>query len=363
MKIPFFDYKRQLKILRLEIDQCIKNVLNSGKLILGDEVSKFENNFANFIGTKYAIGVNSGTDAIKIALKALGVKKDDEIITVANTAIPTISAIREVGAIPKFIDIKDNFTMDENKIEEKITKKTKIILPVHLHGQPCNMKKIVEIAKKYKIKVIEDCAQSHGAILENKIVGSFGNISCFSFYPTKNLGAYGDAGIILTSDKKLFNRCKMLRTYGIRDKYYSYIEGYNSRLDEIQAGILNVKINYLNKWNNNRRQIAKYYLSNIKNNKIKLPKIKYLENHVFHLFVIRTSQRKKLTEYLLKHNIGYGIHYEFPIHLQTAYNFLNYKKGSLPITEKFSKQIISLPIFPELTKKEVEYVTNVINKF
>ena len=363
MHIPFFNYKRQLKLLRPKINKIINKTLDSGQLILGSEVKKFEHNFSRFIGVKYGIGVNSGTDAIKIALIALDIKKGDEVITVANTAIPTISAIREIGAIPKFVDIKDNFTIDENKIERIITKKTKVILPVHLYGQPCNMSTIIKIAKKYNLKIIEDCAQAHGAQLKNKKIGSFGVISCFSFYPTKNLGAYGDAGIILTPNKKLFDKCKMLRMYGMTNRYYANIEGYNSRMDEIQAGVLNVKLKYLNKWNNNRRQIAKHYFNNIKNSKIILPEIKNLNDHAFHLFVIRTNQRKKFTEYLTEHNIGHGIHYQFPIHLQTAYKFLNYKKGSFPTTEKFSKQIISLPTFPELTKKEIQYVVDIINNY
>ncbi|MCK4386483.1 MAG: DegT/DnrJ/EryC1/StrS family aminotransferase [Candidatus Pacebacteria bacterium] len=363
MQIPFFDYKQQLKPLKPEINKVINSVLDSGQLILGNEVRKFENNFAKFINTKYGIGVNSGTDAIKIAMVALDIKNGDEVITVANTAIPTISAIREIGAMPKFVDIKNDFTIDENKIEKVITKKTRVILSVHLYGQPCNMSVIIKIAKKHNLKILEDCAQSHGAQLKNKKVGSFGDISCFSFYPTKNLGAYGDAGIILTSNKKLFDKCKMLRTYGMKNTYYSHIEGYNSRMDEIQAGILNIKLKHLKKWNNNRRQIAEYYLNNIKNSKIILPKIKDINNHIFHLFVVRTNQRKKFTKYLLKHKIRYGIHYQFPIHLQTAYKFLNYKKGNLPITEKFSKQIVSLPIFPELTKTEIQYIVNTINNF
>ncbi|MCK4744835.1 DegT/DnrJ/EryC1/StrS family aminotransferase [Candidatus Parcubacteria bacterium] len=363
MQIPFFDYKRQLKIIHPQIDQAIKKALNSGWLILGKEVENFESGFSKYIGTKYGIGVNSGTDAIKIALRAIDVKKNDEVITVANTAVPTISAIREAGAIPKFIDIKNDFTIDENKIEKTITKKTKVILAVHLFGTCCNMPVILNIAKKYKLKIIEDCAQAHGAKIKNRKAGNFSDISCFSFYPTKNLGAYGDAGIILTNNKNLADKCRSLRMYGMKKGYYSHLEGYNSRLDEMQAAILNVKLKYLDRWNKKRQKIADLYLTKIKNHKIKFPEIQNLQNNNFHLFVIRTDKRDGLIKYLNNKKIGYGIHYQYPIHLQTAYKFLGYTKGSLPITEKFANQILSLPIFPELTEKEIKYIIDKINKF
>jgi len=367
MQIPFFDYQRQYDgFFKKKVDIAIKRVFSSGELILGKEVEVFEDNFSSYIGTEFGIGVNSGTDAIKIAIDALNIKKGSEIITVANTAVPTASAIREAGATPKFVDIKKDFTIDEAKIEKKITKKTKALLPVHLYGQPCNIKVILKLAKKYKLKVIEDCAQAHGAKFNKKRVGSFGDISCFSFYPTKNLGAYGDGGIILSSDKNLAKKCKMLRMYGMEKKYYADFEGYNSRLDEIQAAILNVKLKYLDKWNKKRRQIAKFYLKNITNPHIilpKMPKISNITNHCFHLFVIRSNKRAKLIKHLLKYKIGFGIHYPYPIHLQKAYKFLNYKKGALPLTEKFARQILSLPIFPELTKREIRYIVDKLNSF
>jgi len=362
MQIPFFDYKRQLKKINPEINNAIKKILNSGNLILGKKVKKFESNFSKHIGAEYGIGVNSGTDAIKIALKSLGITSGDEVITVANTAVPTISAIRELDAMPKFVDIKEDFTIDENKIEQAITKKTKVILPVHLYGQGCNMPAILKIAKIHNLKIVEDCAQAHGTKINNKKAGVFGHISCFSFYPTKNLGAYGDAGIILTSNKKLAEKCRTLRTYGMKQGYHSHLEGYNSRLDEMQAAILNVKLKYLDKWVARRRQIAKYYLDNIKNTKIILPKTD-ARNNSFHLFVIKTNQRKKLIEHLTVNGIGFGIHYEIPIYLQKAYKFLKCEKGYLPVTEKFAKQIISLPIFPELIKKEINHIIKTLNNF
>ncbi len=312
---------------------------------------------------KFGIGVNSGTDAIRVALCALGIKIGDEVITVANTAVPTISAIRETGATPVFIDIKNDYTIDENLIKNAITKKTKAILPVHLYGKSCNMPAVIKIAKKYKLKIVEDCAQAHGAKFHGKNAGTFGDISCFSFYPTKNLGAYGDGGMILTGDLKLAEKCRLLRMYGIKNNYLAKIEGFNSRLDEMQAAILNVKLNCLDKWISRRQKIAGYYLENIKNNKISLPIVDDLNDHAFHLFVIRTAKRKKFLDYLTKNKIGFGIHYPHPIHLHPAYKFLGYAKGNLPITEKFSDEIVSLPIFPELNEKEIGHITNTINKF
>lgn len=363
MIVPFFDSTRQLKSIRKEINLAIKKVLDSGKFILGEEVEKFENKFSNYIGIKYGIGVNSGTDAIKIALRALGVKENDEIITVANTAVPTVSAIREAEGTPIFADTDEYFNIDPEDFERKITLKTKAVIVVHLYGQPADIDSIIKIAKKHKIKVVEDCAQSTGAEVKGKKVGSLSDISCFSFYPTKNLGACGDGGIILTNNEKLSLKCRQLRMYGMKKTYYSNIEGYNSRLDEIQAIILTTKINYIENWNNKRIALANYYLKNIKNESIELPQIRKDTKHVFHLFVIKTKNIEALKEYLKENGIGFGIHYEFPIHLQKGYEFLGYKKGDLPITEKISNEIISLPIFPELTKQEIDYIAEKINNF
>lgn len=363
MTIPFFDYLRQHKTIKNKIDTSIQRVLSSGTLILGNEVKQFEINFAKYIGSQYAIGVNSGTDAIKIALKALGIKPNDEVITVANTAVPTVSAIRECGAYPRFVDIKNDYTMNEAYIEKEITKKTRTIIAVHLYGHPCNMAYISSVARKHKLSVIEDCAQAHGASINGKKVGRFGDIGCFSFYPTKNLGAYGDAGMITTSDQKLAQKCMMLRKYGMDKEYYSKVEGYNSRLDEIQAAVLNVKLHYLDDWNFKRRQIATYYLNKIKNPNIILPIIDKINDHAFHLFVIRVRRRSTFIKYLKKYSIGYGIHYPYPIHVQKAYEFLGYKKEDLPLTYRFSKEIISLPIFPEITQKELLYIVNTLNRY
>jgi len=363
VNIPFFDYRRQLRTIDKEVNSAIKRVLHSGQLILGNEGKMFEDDFAKYIGSKYAIGVNSGTDAIKIALKAIDIKPHDEIITVANTAVPTISAIRECGAIPKFVDIKPDFNINENKIEQTITQKTKAILPVHLFGNPCNISVISKIAKKYQIKIIEDCAQAHGATYRGKKVGGFGDLGCFSFYPTKNLGAYGDAGMITTSNKQLAEKCFQLRMYGMKKRNYSIREGYNSRLDEIQAAILNVKLKYLDQWNDRRSQIAKFYLNKIKNPYIVLPATNDIKSHAFHLFVIRVKQREHFLKYLNENEIGYGIHYPYPIFMQKAYSFLNYKNSNLSFTCRFSKEIVSIPLFPELKNGEIKYIIEKLNKY
>jgi len=363
MKVPAFDYKRQLNTIRAEILKIYEEVLDSGMLILGPKVVLFEKNFSKYIGMKYGIGVNSGTDAIKIAFRSLGIKSGDEVITVANTAVPTISAIRELGCIPVFVDIKPDFLIDEKLIERYITKRTKAILPVHLYGKSCNMVEICKIAKNNNLFVIEDCAQADGGQLGRKMVGSFGDVSCFSFYPTKNLGAYGDGGIILVRNKKMYEQCRMLRKYGMKEKYYSFIEGYNSRLDEIQAGILNVKLQYLDIWNKKRREIADYYLKNINNKDIILPIISSLEESVFHQFVIRVKNRNKFLKHLKRSNIGFGIHYPYPIFRQKAYKFLKNDLSFLKNTIKFSKEIVSIPIFPELNKNEIEYIVKCLNEY
>ena len=363
LTVPFFNYTRQYNLLKKQIHREIGQVLNSGHLILDKQVKSLESNFSHYIGAAFGIGVNSGTDAIKIALRAIMVENGDEIITVANTAIPTVSAIRELGAIPSFVDVKDNFLMNENSISGAITDRTKAILPVHLYGQPCNMAAILAIARQNKLKVIEDCAQAHGASIDDKKVGTFGDMAIFSFYPTKNLGAFGDGGIIITSDEQLAEKCRQLRVYGTKNNYRAEIEGYNSRLDELQAAILNVKIKYLDEWNRRRRRIAEYYLKNIINEKIVLPEIDNLENHVFHQFIIKVKDRSHFIEYLSKNKIGHGIHYPYPVHLQPAYKFLKYKEGDLPNTETFAHEIISLPIFPELNDAEIDYIIRVINAY
>lgn len=343
--------------------QEIGGVLDSGKYILGEHGAKFETNFASYIGMPLGIAVNSGTDAIKIALRALNIGAGDEIITVSNTAVPTVSALREVGAIPVFVDIDQYNTIDVTKIEKAITPKTKAIIPVHLYGQACDIEAVMKIAKKHNLKVIEDCAQSVGATINNRMTGSFGDVSAWSFYPTKNLGAYGDGGMILMRDEAVRDRAKRLRMYGMEKTYSAEEEGWNSRMDEVQAAILNIKLELLPVWTARRQEIAARYLGEITNPKITLPQIRPQATNVFHLFVIKTAQRAALQEYLKSKAIGFGVHYPFPIHLQKAYAFLGGKKGDLPISEKNAEEVLSLPIFPELTDAEVSEIISAFNAF
>mgnify|MGYP001481089491 FL=1 len=355
--------KAQYQKYKKEINKSINRVLESGNYILGNEVKLFERDFSKYIGLKYSIAVNSGTDALHIALIACGIKHNDEVLTVSNTAVATASAIVLANAKPKFVDInKENYLIDYTKIEKSITKKTKAIIPVHLYGNTVDMDKILKIAKKYKLKIIEDCAQAHGAKFKNKKVGSFGDASCFSFYPTKNLGALGDGGMILTNNLKIYTSSKLMREYGWKDRYISSIKGWNSRLDEIQAAILRVKIKYLDKDNAKRIKIAKKYIEELANLPIVLPKIQKNSLHVFHLFVIRSKQRNKLRSYLSKKKIYTNIQYPLPIHKQIFYKKTNMNL-KLKNTEKISNEILSLPIYPELKIKQQNMLIYHIKKF
>lgn len=352
--INFIDLKKQYLSIRKEIDESIKRVLESGYFVLGKELESFEKNFASYCNKEYGIGVGNGTDAIFLSLKAIGIREEDEVITTPNTAIPTVAAIVACGAIPRFVDIKEDYLIDVEKIEKAITKKTKAIIPVHLYGNSCNIDKILEIAEKHDIFVIEDCCQSHGAEYKGKKV-PIGKIGCFSFYPSKNLGCYGDGGMIVTSEKEIAEKLKLLRNYGQEDRYHASINGYNSRLDELQAGILNAKLKHLNEWNERRREIAKMYNNGLKNS-VKIPIENEYGKHVYHLYVIRSKNRDLLIEHLKKKGIISLIHYPIPLHLQKAYSYLGYKEGNFPVAETISKEIVSLPCYPELTNEEVEEV-------
>jgi len=357
---PLLQYHSHKK----EIDDAIANVLTSGSYILGKGVNSFEKEFADYIGVKYAIGAGSGTEALHLALKACGIGHGDEVITVSHTAVATISAIILSGASPIFVDIElDYFTIDESKIESLISSKTKAFLPVHLYGQPANIDEIISIAKKHGLYVIEDCAQAHGAEINGKKVGSFGDISCFSFYPTKNLGALGDGGAVLTNNEQLASKTKLLREYGWAEKYISSVNGWNSRLDELQAAILGIKLKHLDKDNDLRIEIANRYLLEINNQIITNPLIRNGNKHVFHLFVIRTDKRDQLQKHLKENDINTAIHYPVPIHLQKAY--LKKYKGcdDLQITELIAGEILSLPISPELQKNEIDKIIATCNTF
>ncbi len=332
---------------------------------MGEELERFEEEFALFCNTKYAIGVANGSDALILALKVCGISGEDEVITVPHTFIATAEAISNVGGKVVFVDINlRTYIIDVSKIEEKINEKTKAIIPVHLYGQPADMDPIMELAKKYNLKVIEDAAQAHGAEYKGKKVGSIGDVACFSFYPGKNLGAYGDAGMITTNSEEIAKRVKLLRNHGSIKKYEHKIEGYSSRLDNLQAAILRVKLRHLNKWNDLRRRNAKKYnelLNNIDN--IIVPYEADYAKHVYHLYVIRTENRDKLREELKSNNITTGIHYPIPLHLQPAYNYLGYKEGDFPVTEKASQEILSLPMFAELSEKQIMEICYWVKSF
>ena len=363
-KIVVWNYLEEYKQNKNDILKIVDKVFQSGQLILSKEVENFENNFAKYTNTKFAIGVNSGTDALQIALMAIGIKKNDEVITVSNTAVPTVCAIVSCGAIPIYVDInKDDYLIDCSLIEKKISKKTKAIIPVNLYGQSANYSAINKIAKKYKLKVIEDCAQSTGALYKGKSSGSFGDLGAFSFYPTKNLGGYGDGGMIVTNNKELYLKCKKLRKYGMEKLYYSDFHGVNSRLDEIHAAILNFKLKKLNSNIKKRRRIANIYNENLNKTDLTLP-IENKDNfHSYYVYVVRHKKRDEIMNYLKKHNIYCNISYPFPIHSMKGYKNLNKKKIILKNTNKLSKQIFSLPMYPELSNKHLESVIDVLKKY
>lgn len=361
-EIPIIDPKRQYYPIKEEIVKAVEKVLESGRFILGENVKAFEKEFSSYCGAKFGIGVASGTDALQLALRACDIGANDEVITVSNTAFPTAVAISYTSARPVFVDVDQTYTIDVFKIEDKITGKTKAILPVHLYGQPADMDPLIELAEKHDLKVIEDACQAHGAEYNGKKVGSLGDIGCFSFYPTKNLGAYGDGGMVITNDEKIAEKLRLLRNYGQTKRYCHEIKGYTSRLDEIQAAVLRVKLKKLETWNNARRDNAKLY-SKLLKKEIVTPIERQNCKHVFYLYVIRARRRDELQEWLKTNRISTDIHYPTPIHLQEAYSDLGIGKGSLPVTEQFAGQIMSLPIYPELTKEEILRVADVINNF
>lgn len=366
-KIPFIDLKREYKSIKEEILSAIERVFEKGQFILGEEVSLFEKEFAQYFGVRYGVGVASGTDALYLALKAAGVKKGDEVITVSHSFIATALAITFTGAKPIFIDIDpETYTMDPNLLEDflkRSRRRVKAILPVHIYGHPTEMEAIMGIADKYGLIVIEDACQAHGAEYKGKKVGTFGLMSCFSFYPTKNLGGYGDGGIILTDNKKYYEKLLLLRNYGEKRKYHHLIKGKNSRLDELQAAILRIKLKYLDNWIEERRKIACLYKERLKDIDIVLPTEKEGVRHVYHLFVIRTKKRDQLQRFLRKKGISTLIHYPIPIHLQKAFKELGKKIGDFPATEKCSQEILSLPVFNGIKKPEVEEVAIQIRNF
>ena len=347
-----------------EIELAVLKVLRSGQYILGTEVDAFENEFSEYLDVKYAIGVANGTDAIEIAIRALDIKPGDEIITVSHTAVATVAAIESVGAIPVLVDVDPFFyTLDPSQLNSALSPKTKAVIVVHLYGQPADLEAIANFCKVNDIYLIEDCSQAHGAKWQNKFLGTIGHLGCFSCYPTKNLGAFGDAGIIVSNDKKLAEKVKLLRQYGWQNRYISNISGRNSRLDEIQAAILRVKLKYLNSNNLMRRKIAGEYSKSFANLPLNLPNSRLDCEEVFHLYVIRFDNREKLRTYLEKYGIQTGIHYPMPIHMQPAYKSRIKVTGQMETTEKIAGEVLSLPMYPELLPKEVNKVIETINTF
>ena len=360
--IKFLDLYKINEQYRNEIDEKINQVLDSGWYLLGQQDELFEKHFAEFCGTKHCIGCANGLDALNLIIKGFGFSKGDEIIVPANTYIASILAISMNEATPVLVEPDINtYNINPDLIEDKITDKTKAIMVVHLYGQAVQMDKIWELAKKYNLKIIEDSAQAHGAYYKNKRVGNLGDASGFSFYPGKNLGCMGDGGCITTNDDKLAEKIRALRNYGSHKKYCNLYKGINSRLDEIQAGILDVKLPYLDKDNQKRRQIAQYYLNNIKNEKIILKKSYNDLANVWHIFPVRTNNRDRLQEHLKKNDIQTLIHYPTPPHKQEAYKEWN--NLSFPVTEEIHKTILSLPISPVMTDEEIKKVVEVINAF
>lgn len=365
MNIPFVDLKQQYHEIKAELQQAIEGVLEGGSFVGGEEVEWFEQEFAQYCGVRFAVGVGSGTEALHLTLLASGVGHGHEVITVPNTFIATAEAITLTGAKPVFVDIDpETYTIDTTQIEGAITERTKAIIPVHLYGQPAYMEPILAIAERNKLLVIEDAAQAHGAVYEGKKVGGVGAAACFSFYPTKNLGAYGEGGAVVTDDEEIVQRVMMLRDHGSRQKYRHEIEGMNSRLDTLQAAILRVKLRYVDQWNQQRGERASLYDTLLNDAQgVVCPTVREGCSHVYHLYVIRTKKRDRLREYLESRGILTGIHYPIPLHLQPAYGYLGIGEGAYPVTERAAREILSLPMYPELSREDLEAVAGEIKGF
>lgn len=363
-KVPFGDLRRQYQSLKTEIDQAIARVLHRGWFVLGQEVEHFEGEFADYLGSKQAVGVASGTEAIQLALMAIGVGPGDEVITAPNTCVPTVTGITATGARVVLVDVDSaGFNIDPAKIEEAISPRTRAILPVHLYGQAAEMDSILEVANRHGVAVIEDAAQAHGATFKGRKAGTIGLAGCFSFYPSKNLGAFGDGGAVVTDDAEIAARLRRLRNYGEERRYLHTTKGINSRLDEIQAAILRAKLHYLDRWNERRCQIAEIYNRDIYNNLIAKPEEMEYGHSNYHLYVIRCSRRDELQQHMSERGVTTLIHYPVPIHLQPAYSDLGKVTGHYPVAELCANEVLSLPIFPELTDEETLYVASCANSF
>ncbi len=362
MQIPIIDLVKNHQALAREIDAAVQRVLSSGWYILGKEVQAFEEAFAAYHGVKHAVAVANGTDAIELALRAWGISPGDEVITVAHTAMPTVTAIERAGAKPVLVDIlSDSYLIDPKAVETAITPKTKAIIPVHLYGHPVALEPLQQLCEKYDLLLLEDCAQAHGASYNGQLVGTFGQMAAFSFYPTKNLGAYGDAGAVITNDDELAARLNRLRNYGQEARYHHVERGVNSRMDDIQAAILRVKLPYLNAHNDVRRQLAEVYNHTLHD--VICPFEQENTRHVYHLYVIRHPQRDALQAFLHERGVQTAIHYPIPIHLQQSHRDLNYPKGTLPVTEHLATEILTLPLHIHMTQLEQIRVIELIHEF
>lgn len=346
-----------------EFEQKALSVLRSGWYVLGKEVSGFEEEFAAYTGAKYCIGLASGLDALWIAVRLLNIGKGDEVIVQGNTYIASVMGITINGATPVFVEPDEYFEIDIHKIEEKITAKTKAILVVHLYGMATQMEQIVDLCRKYDLKLIEDCAQSHGACFREKMTGTFGDVGCFSFYPSKNLGAFGDAGAVVVNDEQLARNFKIFRNYGSEKRYYNMVVGANSRLDELQAGMLRIRLKHLDELNQEKKDIARRYTEELNNLKIQTPELAPGSTCVWHQYVIRCEERDRLIRYLEEKEIGTIIHYPIPPHLAEAYQYLGYREGDLPITEHLAKTVLSIPMYNGMTKEEQDYIIRTLNAF
>ncbi len=364
--IPVFELARQYARIKKEIDGAIGRVMSRGNFILGEEVEAFEAEFARYLGVKYGVGVASGTEALYLALLAAGIGSGDEVITVPNTAVPTVAAISLTCARPVFVDIDPaTYTMDMARLESAVTPRTKAVIPVHLYGNVADMAPLLEIARRYKLAVIEDACQAHGAEYQGRKAGTLGAMGAFSFYPTKNLGAYGDGGMVVTNDGSLARQLMLLRVYGLADKekYLHVIKGINSRLDELQAAVLRVKLRHLDAWNERRREIAALYRKLLAGLPLELPVEPPYARHVYHLYVARTARRDALRRYLSRHNIGSAVHYPLPVHRQPAYADLKLPAGAYPAAERCAAEVVSLPMFPDLKEEEIERTASTIAGF
>ena len=361
--IPLVDLRAQYLSIKRDVDAAMARVMETGQFVLGEEVEGFEREFAAYSGASHGIALNSGTSALHLALMAAGVTKDDEVITVPFTFVATVAAIGYIGARTVFVDVDPKtFTMDPARLERAVTSRTKAIVPVHLYGQPADMGPILEIAKRHGVRVIEDACQAHGAAYNGRPVGSLGDAACYSFYPGKNLGAYGEGGMVVTSDPEIARTVRMLRDWGQERKYHHVLKGFNYRMEGLQGAILRVKLRHLERWTEARRQHAKEFAAHLRDSGVTTPVEAPYARHVFHVYAVRTADRASLQRVLQSNGISSGIHYPVPVHLQPAYADLGYKQGDFPESERAANEVLSLPMYPELSQTDVELIAAAVKQ-